>query len=299
MSDVDEDVIVVKGYVTAFLDLLGLSERLLRFDKMSGGASEADRADILTTLKALRAFRMYFRTFYGAYSAPEGREPPQNLPPDKHAAWNATFPKDDPIIHQFADSIIVSVGIDPERPVAFFRAMDGLFLGCSISSAMMLIQGIPVRGAISTGFSARLDSGEVLGAAQVRAHRLEQEEAVVPRILIDPSLFAALHVPTKPLPNGNPDEFRLLTGMARGARSSLTRADDGYVFIDFLGDRVAKTFWIGKTEPEVRHFCHLIDQSIAANLISTKSQRRTHAKWCWLDSYWRSRRSAWLPEETK
>lgn len=291
--------IEVRGYLTAFVDLLGFSNRLLDMEKIphfqENVIPEDFEKEVGGTVRAAEWLRDGFSTFYQACSDPSTRQPPAPLEPEQIEVGNRRFP-DPPSIQWFSDCILVSVPIKPEWPVSFYRSLRSLIIACAITQLRAVALKIPARGGISLGYGARLNTGEILGAGLAKAYQLESKEALYPRILIDPELVDIARPPSKSPPDWKEKEFEIVQSSWKEIMEFLRRDRDGYWFVDFFNDDILKL--VNDQEGKmVGAVLRLIDEAMAPYMGSdiyprnaTPSDRNRFAKWMWLANYWKENR---------
>ncbi|RJO66025.1 MAG: hypothetical protein C4523_14200 [Myxococcales bacterium] len=298
MPDQQPDV-EIRGYLTAFVDLLGLSNRLLEFEKIGqfiGGEIPEDfKKEAARTAVSAEWLRDSFITFYQAQTDPQGQLPPGPLSAEQLAIWNRQFP-DPPTIQWFSDCILVSIPIRSEWPVSFYRSLHSLVLACAMAQIRALVLKLPARGGIAIGYGARLNTGEILGAGLAKAYQLESKEANYPRILIDPELIDTAKPPSKPQPDWKEREFEIVWAFWRNCLKLLRRDRDGYWFVDFFNEEIFKLMR-DQEGKMVGILLRLIDEAMTPFTNdevyprnATSSGRGHFAKWTWLANYWKESR---------
>jgi len=294
-----QDEIQVNNYVTAFLDLLGLSSRLLQFDAQHEAGEDAKRVGTVRVLRDIVDFRSVFLQFYPHFLQGEAREPPEPLPPEERERWDRMFPAMQPILQHFTDCVLVSVQIEEDRPVAVYPALVGLLTGCALSSLRMLLGGTSVRGGISFGYGAQIAAGEVVGSCLVRAYEIEKTDAIYPRIVVDPEFIAQIRPPTNPPQGWTEDDLSVAAGQWELCEGFLTTDQDGNYFIHFLGPATLNLFRHSYGEELAQESVTQLDNVIAENGGATSlegashQERKQRAKWCWLHQYWNQCRPRW------
>ena len=299
-NQVQNNDIQFRGYLTAFIDLLGISTKLLELEKISefdlGNIPEDFKKEAVRTAVSAEWLRSGFYEFYKGYSSPESQQPPAPLNEKQMEVWNRQFP-DPPTIQWFSDCILISIPIKPEWPTSVYISLHSLAMACAITQLRAVGLQIPVRGAISLGYGACLNTGEVLGAGLVKAYQMESKEAVYPRIIIDPDLIDVVKPPSKPQEDWLPGEFDIVNAFWGQFMESLVRNQDGYWHVDFLNTRFLEMLQDadGKT---LTASLNLIDEAMIPYfseeiypLNATPANRKHFAKWTWLANYWKQRRA--------
>ena len=281
----------LREYITAFVDLLGMGERLRAFDRLSHDRSSETSESILNTARSLYLFRDVFRSYYESPEMSRPRTTPGPLTSKQRVEWDRVFEIKAPILQSFADSVIVSVPVELDPIQRFHLTFLRLIMGCSMASQVALVRGTPTRGGIAIGYGGEVFEGEVLSASQVKAHELESKEAVHPRIVLHPELLTSLVPPDQKPDEWTESDHARAKGMWVTTVKWLRSDRDGYVFLDFLGE--AALSLIQPVEPNSTLSVEAFDTAIQDGIINSK-RRRDVAKWRWLESYWRDCRPSWL-----
>ncbi|HOU53686.1 MAG TPA: hypothetical protein PLQ97_07130 [Myxococcota bacterium] len=291
----------IRGYLTAFVDLLGISNRLEALDRgaLDGELDPALKHQIALIIFALDQFRKAFSKFYTALVPLTAMDLAASLAPGAATPEVVQFLQSiappAPLIHTFTDTVVVSVHLEGAKIASMYSALYRLVMGCAAASWTMLGFGIPVRGGISLGYGLVLDSGEVIGAGLVRAHRLEAKFAHVPRIVVDPRLLTDFQ-PRNVKPDA-PVAERYSKAIWEETLGLLTRdARDGQVFVDFLGPKAFELATNGTGKIGSTDMIGAIDRAISERIPApvrgeSEDQWRVRSKWEWLDAYWKRNRA--------
>ena len=103
-----------------------------------------------------------------------------------------------------------------------------------------------IRGGIDIGIALELRSGDIYGSALSRAYEIESNIAQYPRIVIGDELVKYLQVQSeRPLETPYDDMNRQLAGICK---KLIILDEDGYPFIDFLGEEF-KSITANRLEP--------------------------------------------------
>jgi hypothetical protein len=174
----------------------------------------------------------------------------------------------------FSDSTIRSVPIDSK---ANKKYRDGI-LYHEINSLVhlqfrMVRRGHFIRGGVTVG-DVYIDGSMVFGPAIVRAHKLESEVAVYPRIVIDPAVFATFETDSLLRAHKIEDEWSYI-------RSFVRRDVDGLYFVDYLAGIMSEL-----DEPGIEFdWLDYHRKLVIANASSFVSLNRIGAKYLWLATY--------------
>lgn len=138
-----------------------------------------------------------------------------------------------PQIKIFSDNIIIYSPCEPDTKSAFYSVV----ILCGLIQNLLLHNRLLIRGGVTKGdFFA--DDVMVWGNALVRAHKLESEIAIYPRVIIDPQLIYEI-------------SFFQDNGPMKSTFGKWLDADhDGLIYIDYLnqyldvdnGDFVLQSF---------------------------------------------------------
>ena len=139
---------------------------------------------------------------------------------------------------------------------------------------LLVTESILIRGAVSFGDITH-DKNRVFGPALVKAYELESEEAVYPRIILDPLVMEKLrNSSVLHSENDYPDrEVADVEGL-------LQKADDGYYFIDYLK--------LGVAEVDPASLLIIIQNHkdiINRELTNTSNSQNVRDKYLWLKDY--------------
>ena len=95
-------------------------------------------------------------------------------------------------------------------------------------------KGHPLRGGIDLGWGVEVKYNEVYGGALAKAYTLESKIADFPRVVVGPSLLKYLQIETQ---RTQTDFISLVSStLAEECLKLITEGDDGYYFIDYLGE---------------------------------------------------------------
>jgi class 3 adenylate cyclase len=161
------------------------------------------------------------------------------------------FPSFDQV-SQFSDSIAISV------PLAGSLDLMRLVRQVTGYQTTMLLQGFPLRGAITVGPLYHRGS-LVFGPALNEAYRLESQDACHPRVIIAKSLDAQIELARKSLPQHWP---------------FVVRDEDGYLSTDFL------------TALAASRLNERVDRLLDDWLSTNEACDRVYQKYRWLKARW-------------
>jgi len=181
----------VRGYVTAFVDLLGLSNKLLQLDALCDPQNHANAKQIIgRSLAPVRTMRRAFEDFYRSFEShrdPVMEEQVHNLPLPLQQLWNETHTYES-VVHWFSDCVSVSVPISENSDLTTMRGIFSMFSSLSVVYLQMLAMHQAIRGGVEVGYGVEITQGEVIGSSLAKAYRVEQV-ARYPRICIGGELL--------------------------------------------------------------------------------------------------------------
>lgn len=185
------------GYVTAFVDLLGVSARFLSFNEACMKDPNGPRCHEAArhAYGPIEMFREVFRNFYERHNHP--KEPVGFMQASREARglFHESVAQK-AVIQAASDCILISVRFDLEQEISLWRGLMGLTAALSGAQFFLLSLGVLCRGGIALGMSCEPYEGEVLGASVAKAVALEKE-ASLPMIVIDPAFLQALTEATR------------------------------------------------------------------------------------------------------
>jgi hypothetical protein len=241
--------------VVAFVDMLGISDRLLAL------GSEGFARTIYAVTSALTSKRP--GTFFVLPHVRTGRE--------IEIAFDKPIGAGDRIT-TVSDAIVMSFPAE-ERENQFARGSSTLPILSCLQAVFwlqrgLLSLGVRTRGGICRG-SIFHNSNFVFGEAMVRAYRLESRVAVFPRVVIDEEIVESLL--SEPIPEG--------IAVFRNRIAHMVRLDaDGRYFVDYLGyDPIQGDFYLSGKLADI--FLE------TANDLKSATDGRLVAKLEWLKLY--------------
>lgn len=279
---------VVRGYATAFLDLLGLANQLGQLEAFA--EPDMDRAKGIPLLRQSVGNILRFRKLLGDYYNQLGQSP---LAQQHRAELDAEQARlfDRAMTHKtvmrwFSDCCIISVPVEQN---AFDQHLNGLarmLFGLAFSTIGMLAQGQPIRGGIDIGYAVEVEPGEILGSSLTKAYDLEKS-ARVPRIAVGSDLIGILQE-LRSTTSEDP-ESRVIRGLAGICAGLLCQDSDGVWIVDFLGEsmraRIAELPYDGfaLVQASFRFVC----EKCAS--LREQADPSLQAKYEWLHEYYLSR----------
>ena len=196
--------------VTAFVDLLGLSNALEALDRIVDEDLEepSARPIVQTSIGRVLRFRALFDTAFNEMSSRKEKQP-KGLPEDLVGLWKQSLESDVRISH-FSDCALINVIVQRRNLLATARGMIHLCSSLGYACLRMMAEGQLVRGGIDTGVAIAPDGEqEVLGSGLVHSYGLECRVAEDPRICIGPRFLGLLSAMTPPSDAREPESLVL------------------------------------------------------------------------------------------
>lgn len=268
--------IAITGYVTCFVDLLGVSQRLIELDLTF--ASSNDRATLIKAASKafmpIELFRKHFRSFYNRFRRVRRPADYSSLPSGAKMAISK-MESVAPRIQVASDCVVISMPYDRSNVLAFWRGILGMTAAVCGAQLMMLHEGILCRGGIALGFSCELYDGEVVGASVARAVALDKHEGP-PVVTIDATLLTAIRQAASQ--QDGPPEEQLAREIAKVVLQRLANSG-GHVFLDYTNDELVSTLRDAIGAAEWDGFREQVQQSIESGAKSADKGVATKHEW--------------------
>lgn len=238
----------------AFIDILGFKEYINTLNTIE------DKQDCLSLLNFLQAQRSSFvdQKVYGEIKRP-------NL--------SVKIVKTEPEVSSFSDHCIFSIPTDLSCPEKFVKGFNGLIETLYNITLELLLNGFPIRGAIS--LDSAYHSGNLsVGKGINEAIELESNVAIYPRIVFSDTVINFFEQHRKE---------RLIY------YSVFKRDIDEVIFFDFFS--FLRKGDVGGDYFNLLKIREVIDKNM--NKLKTKRQSKIFQKWAWLASYFNEALSDW------
>jgi len=238
-----------KPWVTLFLDLLGWSKQLLRYDEVIDYLDDMKKVSkvISDPIYAHQKARLVIEGLMGGPVGSHENEEHQRRLNQLSGIERELFDRmacHEFVVQQFGDSFVVSICVLGDEKLGYGPVVSdllGLFQMAGGATVMLLSQGIPVRGAIEIGIGTEYEvrgtnRKELVGASIVKAYRLESGVAEYPRVLVGPHLIRFI----SGLDDGKGDPIvqKTVRGLLPQLQGLLHREGDGSFSLDYLNDVV-------------------------------------------------------------
>jgi len=273
----------ITGYVTAFIDILGLAHELGQLDRIfepdvhSDEVLKSARQSLGAILRLRRSIEGFFHGF------PEAPKPPGPLDEAQRVIWDrAHSPK--LVVQYVSDSVVLSTRIQADNPEGSWVGVHRLFKACAGASAYLLSHGHPCRGGIELGSGCEVAPNEVIGGALASAHALEHKIAVVPRVVVGARLAGVVLSNASGRSSGVSPVERVLAELIR---KCLWTDWDDQVIIDFLDPEMLA----GIEALAARECIDRVRSVVQAGFFDAvrRDDPDLVKKYAWLDEYVRAR----------
>lgn len=182
----------VSWHAFAFIDVLGQSEELAKFQRLPLDQDLANNPEFLALLKTtykrvhdlhdrIDTTMQSFRNGIGGGVAPEHRE-----------YWKKLTSYKTTVTH-FSDGILLDLPLVLEKEVLTAHGIVGLIACCANIMILELAAKTPLRGGLDVGHGAQVGFNVSYGPGIAGAHYLESSVAQYPRIVIGQEALRYLH----------------------------------------------------------------------------------------------------------
>lgn len=234
-----------QNYVVAFIDVLGQRAAFKPLEKY--GIITYEKTEELrpilqgmnrSTTYYVKNLRASFKDLFDVYL--KDRPIPVNVPTDKIATFEE-MRKANLRYKSFSDSIQIFVSLKTEKyHCNAMNAVYAMLMSCGGLLLSSLAEKKIFRAGLDIGIGVEIDENEVYGPALFRAYNLESQIAQYPRIIVGDTLVNYL----QNLSNGIPqmkdqtrEDIELCKSMASNCLKMLTTDFDGYIILDYLGEK--------------------------------------------------------------
>ncbi len=213
----------LSNYVVSFIDLLGQTERLLKYPLVPDIASPDDdlKRWLKSTFGRVEGFRDSFRDYLAAATKHEYT-----------VAQLKGFRFHQIKIAPVSDSVVLYTSLYDEPDIVPMHDVHELFGACGSLFLLFLSQGIPFRGGIDVGVGMELPDLGFYGSAIPKAYYLESHVAEYPRVVVGSDMVECLQAATRQ--PGQDVKSKLVRKMAQDTLAMLMDDANGVHMIDFL-----------------------------------------------------------------
>lgn len=222
-------------YLVVFVDILG-QQHLLR--QIQGLPNKSDKTQIQEfgdllkkTVGTVKLFRELFEKFFeGAKKHNIDTKP---LTPEQRKLYEQS--KSNPLgSHMFSDFVALFLSLRDDINKFPMGGVYSALTSAASTFLAMLAGSHVVRGGIDIGIGVEVSEGEIYGPALSRAYELESRIALYPRIILGDEIVKYIQIHRA---RSEDDVFsRMNKELAELCSTLITIDDDGYPFLDYLGE---------------------------------------------------------------
>ncbi len=228
----------LRYYFVANIDALGQSIRLLELNSIP--ITPQDEEEAVSVLSDTAGFIMKLRRSFTHFYTEHRNAFPSTYPldslSDTYKALAQETVNQEPLISSFSDTIIIAVPLDAafDHALSISGILAALYAICGTYLAA-LGEGRPIRCGIDVGVAIELptDAHEVYGEAIVKAHRLESNFALYPRVVIGNSLYDYIDSVQHLTSTG--DYTGVASRLAEVCKSIITKDHNHFYILDVIG----------------------------------------------------------------
>lgn len=243
-SQASDDSIIVRMYVSAFVDLLGLSSSLMKLEGLpiSGAGTPESGGLVKDSIGEIIKFRQLVKLIFDR-QVPNEETLPELATLSAHDRLEfITSQSHGTAFRWFSDCCLISVPSAEGHPERMMNGIYRLFVSLSAMSVFLLADGQPMRGGVEVGYGGDVGDGEVIASGLAKAYELESRVANYPRVAVGPHLQEVLQ---HPLEARGPARFSQITRSLRMKALAMLKPmenGEGLSFIDFLGPSMMEFF---------------------------------------------------------
>jgi hypothetical protein len=228
-------------YAVAFMDLLGQQDFLRNLHSLPNPDDpqdmDATREHLKNTYGAVTGMRKFFNDSFEAYS--RRKIDLSKLTTDQKKEFKELT--NNPIkFHSFSDSVVIFMPLRTDTAKLPIRGIFGILGAAATTFTCCLAIGHPIRGGIDVGIGMEITKNEIYGPALSRAYTLESRIANYPRIVVGNELVRYLETTR----DQEPKDIAAIVAKKTAERciECLAVDDDGYPFVDYLGESYRRMF---------------------------------------------------------
>ncbi len=235
----NNDELFVGTYLVVFVDILGQQDILRQIQSLPNKSIPEQKEEfeglLKKTIGTVDAFRRMFNNFFQESSK---RYIDLNEFTEEQKQLYEKSKSNEIKSYMFSDFVMLFLSLrDDINKVP----MSGVFLALASAASTflaMLAGGHVIRGGIDIGLGVEFWKGEIYGPALARAYALESKIAQYPRIILGEELTRYIQLQRSRPQN---DVFSVLNKHLADLCSMLVAIDDdGYPFLDYLGEGFKK-----------------------------------------------------------
>ncbi|MBI5676097.1 MAG: hypothetical protein HZC48_09795 [Nitrospirae bacterium] len=285
-----DDHVIFGGHLVAFLDLLGQSEELEKFNTIEWWKQSEEVLHLIKESygKVLHLRKDFAECIDDLAKPSTEEELGRKIPPHFTETWDEV--NSNKIIYKYiSDSIIISVPLKINKGILPLRSIMNVLCCCAFNMLSTQMRGIFYRGGIEIGpclYDSQLS--ELYGSALSKASKYEKE-ADYPRIIVGKILINYLDSCIK---SADPALHSVNSILAQNCLSVISEDMDGQYIIDYLGEGLRKLV----IAEDTTFFIKSGVESIEANIKLHKDDAEKRSKYERLKEYYKSKVDVWGAE---
>lgn len=285
----NNDEIYAGNYLVLFVDILGQQDLLRQIHCLPDRSNQKQVEEFENLLKKTVGTVNGFRdTFYHFFKGAENQPIDISRLTEEQKRLYDKSRSNEIKSHMFSDFVTLFLSLrDDINKVPMIGVYSALNSAAS-SFIAMLSQGYAIRGGMDIGVGVEFWEDEIYGPALARAYALESKIAQYPRIILGDEIVTYIHL-QRSRPEG--DVFSMMNkGFAEVCANLIAIDDDGYAFLDYLGEGFRKDISSINAALVMKAYKHVIKES--EKYKSTKNSRLAF-RYSLLRSYFEDRISNW------
>jgi len=224
------------NYVAAFIDLLGQKEELSGCGLLPPIKNEKEKDEFLSTVKrtigAINNLQSSCKEMFDAYTNSDYSL--SHLIPEEKKEVYENMKKSDIKFQRWSDGLVPYISLGNKEIKTPMTDVFGLMAACGSLCLLGLAKHNPIRGGLEIAWGTELHDNELYGCVVAKAYQLESEIAQYPRIVVGPYFIEYLHAHIR---SNEKDDYSIYNRLlAKHCVEMLALDDDGYYFIDYLGE---------------------------------------------------------------
>lgn len=225
----------VYNYAAAFIDILGQKDAMEGYTLVPVVTAKEEKDAFMQVIResigAINNLHTMCQDYFDAYkNYDSGRK---NLLPIEKQSIFEDMKKTNIKFQRFSDGLVVYLSLGDESIKVPMNGIFGLMATCGILCLLSLAKGKPIRIGLDIAWGAELNENELYGCVIAKSHKLENEIAQYPRVVIGDQFVHYLEVSSKA---AHSDDFSLVNKkIADYCLEMITVDEDGYYIINYLG----------------------------------------------------------------
>jgi len=231
------DKLMYRSYVVAVLDILGQKDAIRRLAEVDTVSPSSWQPDVIQALKGSLGRRDAVANAivdsFRLTCSDTGTKKIAELDAQQRELLSR-FPQPEIKTFQFSDMVVAYMPFMTSEREPRVRDLMAMMSACATALLTFISLGLPIRGGVELDYGLEPGNNEIYGPAFLRAYELEQHVAQYPRIVVGMKLVKWIVAASQLEATSQPQ--RIISALANHCWSLLARDDDGFFFIDYLGD---------------------------------------------------------------